>query len=80
MSSDCNRDAGAFGYYVNADRPDRFFADVRNTEGRTVYEIHDRARVPELAMRNARDVDGLRRYLIRIGLLPARMPLLLMAA
>ena len=71
---------GAYGYYVNFDRPDGFFADVRNTLGKTVFEIHDTSIIESGQMRHKRDVSGLRNYLVDQGLMDRRQMLLLMAA
>lgn len=69
-----------FGYYVNFDRPDGFFADVRNTLGKTVFELHDTQIIESGLMRHKRDVNGLRDYLVEQGLMERRQLLLLMAA
>lgn len=71
---------GAYGYYVNFDRPDGFFADVRNSLGKTVFEIHDTQIIEAGLMRHKRDVSGLRDYLVDQGLMERRQMLLLMAA
>lgn len=70
----------AYGYYVNFDRPDGFFADVRNTLGKTVFEIRDTEIIESGLMRHKRDVSGLRDYLVEQGLMDRRQLLLLMAA
>ena len=70
----------AYGYYVNFDRPDSFFADVRNTLGKTVFEIHDTRIFESGLMRHKRDVNGLRQHLVEQGLMDLRQMLLLMAA
>lgn len=70
----------AYGYYVNFDRPDGFFADVRNTLGKTVFEIRDTEIIDSGLMRHKRDVSGLRDYLVEQGLMDRRQLLLLMAA
>lgn len=69
-----------YGYYVNFDRPEGFFADVRNTVGKTVFEIRDTSIIEDGAMRHKRDVSGLRNYLVREGVMTADQVLLLMAA
>jgi len=71
---------GAYGYYVNFDRPEGFFADVRNTLGKTVFEIRDTHIIESGLMSHKRDVGGLRDYLIEQGLMERRQMLLLMAA
>jgi hypothetical protein len=69
-----------FGYYVNFDRPEGFFADVRNTVGKTVFEMRDTAIVEAGTMRHKRDVHGLRSYLVKEGVMTPDQILLLMAA
>lgn len=77
---DTSKKGEAFGYYVNFDRPDGFFADVRNTLGVTVFELHDTNIIESGLMRHKRDVTGLRQYLVGQGLMDRRQMLLLMAA
>lgn len=76
----CDKKDEAYGYYVNFDRPDGFFADVRNTLGKTVFELHDTQIIESGLMRHKRDVSGLREYLVEQGLMDRRQMLLLMAA
>lgn len=76
----CDKKDQAYGYYVNFDRPDGFFADVRNTLGKTVFELHDTRIIESGQMRHKRDVSGLREYLVDQGLMDSRQMLLLMAA
>lgn len=70
----------AYGYYVNFDRSDGFFADVRNALGKTVFELHDTRIIESGLMRHKRDVSGLRNYLVGQGLMDHQQILLLMAA
>ena len=70
----------AFGYYVNFDRPDGFFADVRNAVGKTVYELRDTTIVDTGTMRHKHDVLGLRNHLVKEGVMTPDQILLLMAA
>ena len=74
------RNPDVFGYYVNFDRPEGFFADVRNTVGKTVFEMRDTSIIEVGAMRHKRDVAGLRNYLVREGVMTPQQVLLLMAA
>ena len=75
-----NKKRTAYGYYVNFDRPDGFFADVRNAVGKTVFELHDTQIIESGLMRHKRDVSGLRDYLVGQGLMDRQQMLLLMAA
>lgn len=69
-----------FGYYVNLDRPEGFFADVRNTLGKTVFEMRDTSVIDQGGMRHKRDISGLRNYLVQRGVMTPDQILLLMAA
>lgn len=75
-----SRSPDVFGYYVNFDRPEGFFADVRNTVGKTVFELRDTAIIEAGTMRHKRDVAGLRNYLVQEGVMTPKQVLLLMAA
>lgn len=75
-----DRHPDVFGYYVNFDRPEGFFADVRNTVGQTVFELRDTSIIEVGAMRHKRDVSGLRSYLVKEGVMTPDQILLLMAA
>lgn len=75
-----NNRLSVFGYYVNFDRPEEFFADVRNTVGETIFELRDMSIIELGAMQHKRDVNGLRRYLVREGVMAPDQILLLMAA
>lgn len=70
----------AFGYYVNFDKPDQFFADVRNALGKTVFELRDTEIIDSGVMSDKRDVAGLREFLIERGVMHNDEMLLLMAA
>jgi hypothetical protein len=69
-----------YGYYVNFDRPEGFFADVRNAVGKTVFEMRDTTIIEGGEMRHKRDVSGLRDYLVKEGVMSSDQILLLMAA
>lgn len=75
-----SRNPDVYGYYVNFDRPEGFFADVRNTVGKTVFEMRDTTIIEVGEMRHKRDVSGLREYLVRQGVMTPDQILLLMAA
>jgi hypothetical protein len=77
---ECEKKTEAYGYYVNFDRPGNFFADVRNTLGKTIFEIHDTEIIDCGLMRHKRDINGLRQVLVARGLMDRRQMLLLMAA
>ena len=75
-----NNRLSVYGYYVNFDRPEEFFADVRDTVGQTIFELRDTSIIEIGAMQHKRDVNGLRRYLVREGVMAPDQILLLMAA
>lgn len=60
-------------YYINLHERGEFNADVRSTEGVTVFEITDSDHMWELVedgfMHDYRDLDGLADYLCTIGLI-----------
>lgn len=69
-----------FGYYVNFDKPDNFFADVRDGLGHTVFELRDTRIVEAGVMTDKHDVRGLRNFLVERGVMQGDQMLLLMAA
>ncbi len=69
---------GIFGYYIDLDERGDFVADVRNTEGKTVFEIRagnslheDESSIFEDGfMRDKNDVSGLTEYLRSMEVIP----------
>lgn len=74
----------SFGYYINLDERGEFYADVRNHEGKTVYEIHagpssseedDESSTSNIFedgfMKDKNDISGLQNYLQSVGIIPA---------
>lgn len=65
-----------YGYYVNKDERGEFNADVRDPDGKTVYEIQsdeETGEIPEVVdgwMKNGADLGGLKEYLVHLGLIP----------
>ncbi|WP_323025771.1 hypothetical protein [Castellaniella sp.] len=67
-----------FGYYIDLDERGDFVADVRNAEGKTVYEIRAGDSLDEDEssifddgyMRDKHDVSGLTEYLRSLGVIP----------
>lgn len=67
-----------FGYYINLDERGDFNADVRNENGKTVFEIQAGASLGEDEtsifedgfMRHKEDVAGLESYLKDLGVIP----------
>lgn len=67
-----------YGYYINTDERGDFYADVRNADGQTVFEIRagdslgeDESSIFEDGfMRNKDDLPGLTDYLRSLGVIP----------
>jgi hypothetical protein len=58
-----------YHYFINLDERGLFFGDVRNTRDRTVFEIHGYDIFEDGFMRHAKDLDGLKAYLIHLSLM-----------
>lgn len=72
-----------YGFYVNLDEREAFFADVRDRAGNTVFELRsgDDGRIDLVEdgfMRHGRDIGGLRTYLVGTGVIPGTAELLAM--
>lgn len=71
--------AALFGYFVDLDERGSFFADVRNSQGQTVFEVRagdslgedESSLIDDGFMRGNRDLDGLSSYLRDMGVIPA---------
>lgn len=60
-----------FTYHVNLDERGQFYADVRDFEENTVYEIHGFDIFEHGFMRHKEDIDGLANYLRALEVIPA---------
>jgi hypothetical protein len=58
-----------YQYHINLDERGEFYADVRNTSGNTVFEIKGFDIFEEGWMDDKRDINGLREYLISLGIM-----------
>lgn len=66
-----------YTYFINLNERGSFYADVRNQNGNTVFEIkagnelqEDESSIFEDGyMKNDKDLDGLRKYLIELGIM-----------
>jgi hypothetical protein len=65
-----------FEYYINLDERGSFYADVRNEQGNTVFEIHSDDEengaiwlIDAGYMRHTEDLQGLADYLIQAGIM-----------
>ena len=56
-----------YEYYINLNERGFFFADVRDSEGETIFEIHGFDIFEDGFMRHAYDLDGLRETLVSHG-------------
>jgi len=67
----------SFQYFINLDERGSFYADVRNTSGKTVFEIKAGDSLPEGEtsifedgfMKHKDDLDGLKKYLVELGIM-----------
>lgn len=72
-----------YQYFINLDERGSFNADVRNINGKTVFEIKagDELKPNESSifedgyMKNKYDLDGLKNYLIELGIMKANQKL-----
>lgn len=74
-----------YGYYIDLDERGVFYADVRNQEGKTVFEVRsgegsdDDSNIFEDGfMRDKNDLDGLASYLIQLNVIPLGSQILTM--
>lgn len=58
-----------YEYFINLDERGEFYADVRNPEGQTVYEIRGQDIFEDGFMKHSKDLDGLQAYLTDLGFL-----------
>lgn len=62
-------DNSTYIYHINLDERGTFYADVRDSRGKTVFEIHDFDIFEHGFMKNKEDVDGLRKHLVDLGII-----------
>jgi len=67
----------AFEYYINLDERGEFFADVRDSNGKTIFEIHGFDLFEERYMLDKYDVENLADHLVDLGILPSESSLTL---
>jgi len=74
-----------YGYYINLNERGYFYADVRDADGNTVYEIRDGASLEEDEasifedgyMRHVYDLSGLTEHLRTLGVIPQNAEVLM---
>ncbi|MEA8592616.1 hypothetical protein PZT57_28615 [Pseudomonas aeruginosa] len=63
-------------YHINIDEEGEFYADVRDAYGKTVFEIDGTVEKPGV-MAHERDLDGLKGYLVRLGVMKTSQDLVM---
>jgi hypothetical protein len=58
-----------FGYFINLDERGEFFADVRDANEKTVFEIHGFDIFEDGFMRHKNDMSGLSDHLKSLGIM-----------
>lgn len=58
-----------FGYYINLDERGEFYADVRDQNEKTVFEIHGFEIFEDGFMRDKNDLKGLKEHLVDLGIM-----------
>lgn len=70
-----------YTYHINLDERGSFYADVRDADENTIYELRadgcELQQVEDGFMRHSRDVDGLADYLVDLSIMPANASLIL---
>jgi hypothetical protein len=59
-----------YEYFINLDERGYFYADVRDPDEKTVFEIHDCEIFEDGFMRHKYDLDGLKKYLVQLAIMP----------
>lgn len=67
----------SYTYNINLDERGEFFADVRDSNDKTVYEIHGFEIFEDGFMKHKYDVEGLKEYLYDLEILPTYVNLVL---
>ena len=58
-----------FTYHLNLDERGEFYADVRDIDEKTIFEIHGFDIFEDGFMRHKDDISGLHNYLLHLGLI-----------
>lgn len=58
-----------YEYYINLDERGEFFADVRDEQDKTVFEIHGFEIFEDGFMSHANDLDGLKEHLYSLDII-----------
>lgn len=59
-----------YEYFINLDERGEFFADVRDPDGNTVYEIHGFDIFEDGFMKHKHDLENLEDHLHMLGFMP----------
>jgi hypothetical protein len=69
MKDDHECPSRVYEYFINLDERGEFRADVRNEEGRSVYEIAEYGIFEDGFMSDRHDLDGLKKHLVSLGIM-----------
>ena len=61
--------SAVYRYFINLDERGEFYADVRNIRDSSIFEIKGFDIFEDGWMRHKHDMDGLKRYLVHLGLM-----------
>ena len=67
--------SAVYRYFINLDERGEFYADVRNVRDRSIFEIKGFEIFEDGWMRHMHDLDGLKRYLVHLGLMKGNQEL-----
>lgn len=67
--------SAVYRYFINLDERGEFYADVRNIRDRSVFEIKGFDIFEDGWMRHKHDLDGLKHYLVHLGLMKVNQKL-----
>jgi len=65
-----------YTYYINLDERGEFYADVRDVDDKTIFEIKGFEIFEDGFMRHSQDTEGLYEYLIDLGIITGNDSLL----
>lgn len=74
-----NTGSNLYGYYINLDERGKFFADVRDEDLETIFEIHGFDLFEDGVMKEKTDMVGLREHLLDLMMIKPQDQLLLSA-
>ena len=72
MQEPISNEERGFKYYINLDERGEFYADVRNEDDDTVFEIKGYEIFENGYMKHKNDLDGLKNHLVDLGVIEPR--------